>query len=58
MKIVEIQELEREQIELLRERSGRGDNQAAAVLLEHLRQVSIQISKWKAEKDASEHKKK
>ena len=46
MKISELQALEAEQIEGLRERAAKGDNEAARVLLEHLRKVSKAIEAW------------
>lgn len=52
MKIAELIQIEAEQIELLRERSHGGDNEAAQVLLEHLRCTSKEISEWKRQKDA------
>jgi len=54
MKITELIALENEQIELLRQRSIDGDNEAAQVLLEHLRAVSKQIDDWKNTKVAQE----
>jgi hypothetical protein len=54
MTIRQIIELENEQIELLRDRSNQGDNEAAKVLLEHLRAVSKSISEWKDAKVAHE----
>jgi len=56
MKISELIQLEAEQIDLLRQRSQAGDNEAAQVLLEHLRATSAAISQWKAQLDASEGK--
>lgn len=56
MKIKDLIEIENEQIVLLRKRSTEGDNDAARVLLEHLRYVSENIAKWKKEKDRQEQK--
>jgi len=51
MKIAELRELEIEAITGLQQRSNAGDNDAARVLLEHLRAVSEAISKWQTAKD-------
>lgn len=57
MKIIELQALEAEQIELLRARSLNGDNHASQVLLEHLRAVSRRIDEWKQSQDAADKQK-
>lgn len=54
MKISEIQAIEIEQINLLRQRSAEGDNEASQVLLEHLRAVSKDIDEWKRRMDAQD----
>lgn len=57
MKITELIQIESETIGYLRARAQGGDNEAAQVLLEHLRATSAAISQWKAQLDASEGKK-
>lgn len=47
MKIVELQQIEMELIEGLRQRAKGGDNQASEVLLAHLREVSKNIDLWR-----------
>lgn len=56
MKIIKLQALEAEQINLLRARSAEGDNHASQVLLEHLRAVSAAISQWTKEQHIAEGK--
>lgn len=56
MKISELQEIEKEQLELLQERSRKGDNEATAVLLAHLRCISKDITEWQEKKQAREKK--
>jgi len=58
MKLQDLINIEHELVEGLRGRASEGDNEAAQVLLEHLRAQSEVISKWKEAKVASEKKRK
>jgi hypothetical protein len=51
MKISELNQFEEETISHLRRRIADGDNEAAKILLEHLRNVSQAISERRKEKD-------
>lgn len=52
MKITELNSIETEVLDHLRARAKNGDNEAADVILNHLRESSINIEHWKARKDA------
>lgn len=52
MKLRELIQIEEEVIAGLRRRAAEGDNEAAQVLLDHLRAQSEAISKWQKAKDS------
>lgn len=54
MTIKNLQELENEMLSSLRDRGITGDNEAAAVYLLHLREVSKNIEAWKSKRDAKD----
>lgn len=50
MKLTELRAIEAKLIGGLRQRAASGDNEAAKVLLEHLRAISKAISEWQEKK--------
>lgn len=54
MKLTEMRMIEDE---VLRARAISGDNEAAAVLLAHLREISKAIENWKSKKEEKEREK-
>ena len=54
MKITDINSIESEIISQLRSRSAAGDNEAASILLDHLRKQAETIDKWRARKQSEE----
>lgn len=46
MRLKEVINIEQEVVESLRARAKEGDNEAAAILLAHLRRVSKDIAEW------------
>lgn len=52
MKISELQAIEKELLDGLRNRAKAGDNAAAQVALQHLRETSKHIEEWRKSKDA------
>lgn len=57
MKLADLIEMEDEIVHGLRMRAAQGDNDAAKVLLKHLRATSANITKWKEAKVAAEKRK-
>ena len=54
MTIKQMKAIEDETLELLRMRSQAGDNEAAMVILDHLRETSKLIDQWKRNKTQEE----
>jgi hypothetical protein len=54
MKLATLIELEDSVVQNLHRQALQGDNEAARVLLEHLRATSTAIESWRAKKEAKE----